>query len=337
VIEFSDAGNAGERSGYRPAPIQMGPLYRWPPQPVALFKWLFGVPGYFLPWQILFILVAWLSSRLLTPDAQALKSLSAGVIARIFVANLALLVVFVTPWHLWLYVKRAQGTSYKYNSRWLSVGDRRFLFGRQLWDNVFWTLCSAVPIWTAYEALTLSLQANRFLPTIRWGAHPVYCTMLVLLIPVWLNIHFYAFHRLIHWEPLYKSVHSLHHKNINVGPWSGLAMHPIEHLVYFSAVIIFWVIPAHPFHTVYLLQSLAFGPVLEHHGFDRLVLNRKTTFNTDHYIHYLHHKYVKVNFSTDTGLLPLDKWLGTFHDGSDEAHEAWKKRMREQALRSRRC
>jgi len=31
-------------------------------------------------------------------------------------------------------------------------------FRRQLWDNVFWNLCSAVPIWTAYECLTLWLS-----------------------------------------------------------------------------------------------------------------------------------------------------------------------------------
>ena len=27
---------------------------------------------------------------------------------------------------------------------------------------------------------------------------------------------------------LYRHVHSLHHKSYNPGPWSGLAMHPIE-------------------------------------------------------------------------------------------------------------
>jgi hypothetical protein len=32
----------------------------------------------------------------------------------------------------------------------------------------------------------------------------------------------------MHFEPIYKYVHSLHHKSYNPGPWSGLSMHPIE-------------------------------------------------------------------------------------------------------------
>eukprot|EP00729_Bicosta_minor_P023580 gene23580-18820_t len=33
---------------------------------------------------------------------------------------------------------------------------------------------------------------------------------------------------------LYNNVHSLHHKSYITGPWSGLAMHPVEHLFYYS-------------------------------------------------------------------------------------------------------
>ena len=32
------------------------------------------------------------------------------------------------------------------------------------------------------------------------------------------------------------------------------------------------------------------------------------------FIHYLHHKYFEVNYGD--GLIPLDKWFGTFHDGT---------------------
>ncbi len=28
--------------------------------------------------------------------------------------------------------------------------------------------------------------------------------------------------------------HSLHHKSYNPGPWSGLSMHPVEHLLYYT-------------------------------------------------------------------------------------------------------
>lgn len=38
---------------------------------------------------------------------------------------------------------------------------------------------------------------------------------------------------------------------------------------------------------------------------------------THAYTHYLHHKYFEVNYGE--GLVPIDHWMGTWHDGSPEA------------------
>lgn len=37
---------------------------------------------------------------------------------------------------------------------------------------------------------------------------------------------------------LYSKVHSLHHKSYNTGPWSGLCMHPVEHICYYSVTLL---------------------------------------------------------------------------------------------------
>ena len=43
-------------------------------------------------------------------------------------------------------------------------------------------------------------------------------------------------HRFLHEAPgLYKWVHYLHHKSRAPGPFSGLSMHPVEHLIFFSS------------------------------------------------------------------------------------------------------
>ena len=42
----------------------------------------------------------------------------------------------------------------------------------------------------------------------------------------------------MHFEPIYKHVHSLHHRSYNPGPWSGLSMHPVEHLFYYGCTVI---------------------------------------------------------------------------------------------------
>ena len=37
--------------------------------------------------------------------------------------------------------------------------------------------------------------------------------------------------------------------------------------------------------------------------------------------------YFEVNYGGD-GLVPLDKWFGSFHDGSEEAQQAMHRRLR---------
>jgi len=336
MSETGESSTLAQPAGFRPErdPRAPHPVFQWPVKPQAVLKWLFGFPGLLWPVQAVLIGISFLTWRFLTPDTQTLRHFSADWVGFLFIRNVLLLTAFVSIWHFWLYVRKAQGSQYKYNANWLATDDPVFLFRNQLWDNVFWNIFSAVPIWTAYEAVGLWLQANELVPVVDWRAHPIYCTVLLCFGGVlWADIHFYFTHRLIHWRPLYRYVHSLHHKNVNVGPWSGLAMHPVEHVIYFSSVILFWIIPSHPLHAMRHLQELALGASLAHHGFDRLVVGEKATFDMEHYTHYLHHKHVQCNFGVD--VVPLDRWLGTFHDGSDESYERLKNRLRARALRSR--
>ena len=153
----------------------------------------------------------------------------------------------------------------------------------------------------------------------------------MLLIPLFREIHFYLVHRLIHWPPLYRAVHSLHHKNANPGPWSGLAMHPVEHVLYFSGVLIHWILPSHPIHVIFHLQHLAFAPAPGHAGFAEVEITNGFNVKTGGYFHYLHHKHFECNYGND--LMPIDAWLGTFHDGSKEAEERINKRFMERSKR----
>jgi sterol desaturase/sphingolipid hydroxylase (fatty acid hydroxylase superfamily) len=149
--------------------------------------------------------------------------------------------------------------------------------------------------------------------------------VLMLVIPLWRDVHFYCIHRLIHWGKLYDWVHELHHRNVNPGPWSGLAMHPVESIFYFSSVVLLWVVPAHPFHVLFLLQNMAFSASHGHAGFDRLG-DDEHGLNTEVYMHYLHHKYFEVNYGS-LGLVPIDQWFGTDHDGTPEADARMNARM----------
>jgi sterol desaturase/sphingolipid hydroxylase (fatty acid hydroxylase superfamily) len=47
--------------------------------------------------------------------------------------------------------------------------------------------------------------------------------------------------------------------------------------------------------------------------------------DTHRYAHYLHHKYFECNYAD--GAIPLDRWFGSFHDGTEAAHEAMNTRF----------
>ena len=292
------------------------PLWAWPPRPLATLKWIAAYPGYLFPWNAIFFGIALVTWAFLTPEMARMVEFRFEWIAEIYFRNLALLVLWVGGWHLRLYTFRGQGAAYKYNPIWLHDKSPTFLWGSQLRENVFLNLASACTVWSAYEVGFLWGYANGFLPTLDWRTEPLAFALMVLAVMLWRETHFYWTHRLLHWRPIYRSVHYVHHKNVNVGPWSGLAMHPIEHLVNFSSVLLFLVVPAHPLIVILTLQQHALTPAPGHAGFDRLVLKGKLTLPSD-FFHYLHHRYFECNYGNP--VVPWDRWFGIFHDGSPQS------------------
>ena len=173
------------------------------------------------------------------PELSRMAEFRLDWIAQVYFRNLALLVLFAGGLHLRLYTFRGQGSDYKFNLNWLGEKNPTFLWGNQLRDNVFWSVASGCTVWTAYEVPMMWAYANGMIPYVDWETRPVYCSLLLCELALWQEVHFYFTHRLLHWRPLYRSAHHIHHKNVSIGPWSGLALHPIEHIIYFSGVLIF--------------------------------------------------------------------------------------------------
>lgn len=92
-------------------------------------------------------------------------------------------------------------------------------------------------------------------------------------------------------------------------------MHPVEAFLYHAVVFWHLIIPSNPIVALFQLHGAGFGAVNGHIGFDKLELSEDNTLDSHAYAHYLHHKYFEVNYGGD-GLIPLDKWFGSWHDGS---------------------
>ena len=315
------------REAWQPPELPVvAPLWAWPPRPLDTLRWFVSTSGYLLPWNALFFAFALAVWAYLTPELSRAAAFRIDWIAEVYARNLGLMVLFTGGWHLRLFAFKGQGTEYKYNSDWLAKGNPTFLWGDQLRDNIFWTVASGVTVWTAYEVFMLWSYANGFIVWLDWRTEPVAFALIFLAIPVWREIHGYFVHRLLHWRPLYRNVHYLHHKNVNIGPWTGLAMHPGEHVLYLSAALIFWLVPSHSLMAVFTLLHAALAPTLGHTGFEDIVVKGKAKLATGGYFHYLHHRYFECNYGVP--LVPFDKWFGTFHDGSPQAHRKMQENWR---------
>ena len=253
----------------------------------------------------------------LIPEDTAMQSLSLGWVSSLFLRNYLFMLVIAGGLHLYLFTFRLQGSRLKYDPREKQGKSRKFSFRNQVWDNMFWSLASGTTIWSIYEVLYFWGVANGVIPSLSLGEYSIAFLVWLLVIPVLTSSHFYIIHRLLHWPPLYRSVHHLHHRNIHIGPWSGMSMHPVEHILYLSSVLMHFVIPSHPVILLLHIYSRSLGPAFSHAGFEKLQVGDTTVIDAADFHHQLHHRYFECNYGTTDA--PWDQWCATDHDGSDKA------------------
>ncbi len=255
-----------------------------------------------------------------TPSLDEARIWSLDWVGAIWLRNVAVLLVTAGLPHLWLYRWRRQGDDLRYDARPLGRGKRLFLFRDQVKDNILLTMVPAPVIAAGWESLWWWAAANGHAPHLGFADHMWWSILLIFLIPVWSVGYFSVGHWLLHRGPLYRYVHSWHHRNVNVGPWSGLSMHPVEHVVLYGDVLLFFVLPAHPVFLLYVIMQHHVGAPLGHTGYHGIRLTERfggrLTLPIGDFFHQLHHRFIECNYGGEES--PLDGWLDSFHDGTPE-------------------
>jgi len=260
---------------------------------------------------------------------QEAKEWQVAWVARIFLYNLVSEVVLYSFWHYTTYVSRvhdclvAAGKKYNIEMQYEPSMPKARMFAsstghleREIFFNTLGWLQSA-----AWQVFFTHMWATGAIPIYTdFFAKPVRSFLLLFAIAYWREVHFFCAHRCMHpwwasentiWDGdigafLYRHVHSLHHKSYNPGPWAGLAMHPVEHFLYYSAA---W-LPAlflyiHPFHFLYTKFHADIAPLGGHDGMEDP--------GGDADFHYLHHAKFECNYGVPFPI-NLDKLFGTWVD-----------------------
>ena len=304
---------------YTPSlPVTVSPYFQWPPNAGKVAQWLIG--GWFpVSERLVILLLAFGCSIWLLPTTDTTQEFSIAWVTGLYLRNLCLMTLVAGGLHWYFYIARKQGDDRRYDTRPFSKTSKAFTFDSQVRDNMFWTLVSGVTVWTLYEALMLFALSNGYAPSLSMPNHLFWLVLMILFIPMWETTHFFLIHRLIHTSKIYQRVHALHHRNTNVGPWSGMSMHPVEHIVYLSTVLIHFVIPANPFLISFHLMYFTLSAATTHTGYEGIVRNGKLVLPLGTFHHQLHHRYFTCNYG---GLeMPWDQWTGSFHDGTAQSHK----------------
>ena len=306
-------------------PLKVSPVFCWPLNPVEIARWFWN-SWFMITEKLIIVGIAFASYYWFQPPLEETRSFAFDWIAQMYVRNLLLAFLIGGALHLWFYTFSAQGQKLKYDPRPLMVNGRQFTLGGQVRDNMFWTLGTGVAFWTSYEVVLFWALANGYMPMVTWAANPVWFIAIFFLVPIWESLYFYVIHRMIHIPFLYKHVHYLHHRNINVGPWSGMSQHPIEQMIFLGSVFVHLLIGAHPVHILFHLQYYFLTAMTTHTGFQGLLIKDQNRLALGTFHHQMHHRYFECNYGSLE--VPFDKWFGTFHDGTIEANERMQERRK---------
>ncbi len=251
----------------------------------------------------------------LTPDSMDFANFGWREASFLFARNFGFYFAVTFALYLYFHVFKLQGDEFRYFQK--HVGKKsEFTFGSQLRDNMFWSLASGVTVWTIYESIYYYLHANGMIASVDlgsvWGI--VWFIVLLLLIPHWQAVHFYIYHRALHHPSVYRHFHALHHRNISLIPWSGISMHPVEHILYLCPWVIFLFMPSHPIHMLFFMHYLTVGASFSHSGYERLRLWGGLSFPIAGFYHQLHHRYYSCNYGNPD--FPLDELGGTADSGA---------------------
>lgn len=116
------------------------------------------------------------------------------------------------------------------------------------------------------------------------------------LLYLWNEVHFFVVHRLLHWPPLYRTVHVWHHRSVVTTPFSAYSFHPVESFLLGAVMPL--ALLAHPFSPWALLGLTLMSLLLNVNGhLPHERLRPAFAFAAGHArFHNRHHREFRVHY-----------------------------------------
>jgi lathosterol oxidase len=128
-----------------------------------------------------------------------------------------------------------------------------------------------------------------------------YYVFSILLMVFIHDTYFYWTHRLLHWKPIFKKVHVVHHLSLDPTPFSAYAFHPLEAFIEVGILpLIVFTVPYHVSAlTIFLTYALLMN-VMGHMGYEffpkGFAGHKVLKWHNSATHHNMHHRYTKCNY-----------------------------------------
>ena len=108
-------GTRNKRGDWAPNAIpEIAPFWSWPPQVLKVLKWL---PGYIWPWNAFHMAATLAYWYWVIPDVETMTTLGWGWALWLYAVNAAAIFIMYGTIEFFYYLKRKQGTRFKYNAK----------------------------------------------------------------------------------------------------------------------------------------------------------------------------------------------------------------------------
>lgn len=191
-------------------------------------------------------------------------------------------------------------------------------------------------VWTLVERMHASGHGLLYSdPVFSSWSNAAYALFTIIALDYLHDTWFYWTHRFLHWAPVYRNIHLMHHKSTVPTAYCGYSFHVVEAVIVFAnEVIVCYLLPVHMgLHRVYHMyttmihvgghagyEMAPFIPSLE--GFLALLIGGwqfpASCLNTVRH-HDMHHRFPNVHFSLY--MTHWDRLMGTEHKGYSDAVE----------------
>ncbi len=194
------------------------------------------------------------------------------------------------------------------------INERAYKNG-QFKKEVKWSMVTAL-LFAITGSLLLWLWQNGFTKVyLDASLYPWWWMPVSLIIAMVVHeTYYYWLHRWMHYPPIFRIVHKVHHDSNITSPWTAFSFHPLEGLLQAIFLpLLLLVLPMHLYVILVQLTIMTFSSVINHldieiypKGFYKHFLGRWLIGATHH---SLHHKQFKYNYGLYFTF--WDKWKKT--------------------------